>query len=265
MNRVLSIPAVDAPKCTTLTTVFFCSSPLHIEGYVLIGTDPKNAWYFRDGSVDLVRETSESQVIQIPAESHPIRMDLNRTALIVIDMQRFFCEPDDGQPSRNPIAPLQALIPGLRGVGAPVVWVNWGNRPDEANLPPGVHYTFNTRRLEAPQPFLTQGTETTQIVPELPTTDDDVFVDKYRISGFWDTPLDSILRNKRIDTLLFAGVNLDQCVFQTLMDAHFLGYDCVLLRDCCATGSPEYCVEATYYNTKGVGFIAESSAILAEI
>ena len=226
---------------------------------------PKKSWRFSDGVVDLVREDTSKKIIEISAEAHPLRINLERTALMVIDMQRFFCEPDDGRPSRDPIAPLSALVPALRDIGVPIIWVNWGNRVDEANLPAGVRYTFNTRQLEAPKPFLKQGTEATEIVPELPTDNRDTFVDKYRISGFWDTPLDSILRNKRIDTLLFAGVNLDQCVFQTLMDAHFLGYDCVLLRDCCATSSPDYCAQATYYNTAGVGFIAESPAILAVI
>ncbi|MBO0821026.1 MAG: hypothetical protein J2P26_09280, partial [Nocardiopsaceae bacterium] len=41
-------------------------------------------------------------------------------------------------PARAPIGPLRELLPWLRGRGCPVVWLNWGNRPDRANLPPGV-------------------------------------------------------------------------------------------------------------------------------
>ena len=92
----------------------------------------------------------------------------------------------------------------------------------------------------------------------------DVRVDKYRMSGFWDTPLDSILRNLGVQTLLFGGVNADQCVLCTLQDANFLGYDCVLVEDCAATTSPEFCMEATLYNVKQCfGFVAQSSALLA--
>jgi nicotinamidase-related amidase len=83
------------------------------------------------------------------------------------------------------------------------------------------------------------------------------------MSSFWDTPLDSILRNVGVTTLLFAGVNADQCVFCTLQDANFLGYDCVLVSDCSATTSPGFCWEATLYNVKQCfGFVAASSAIL---
>ena len=38
--------------------------------------------------------------------------------------------------ARAPIEPLQKLLPELRAVGVPVIWVNWGNRPDLKNMPP---------------------------------------------------------------------------------------------------------------------------------
>ena len=88
-------------------------------------------------------------------------------------------------------------------------------------------------------------------------------VDKHRISGFWDTPLDSILRNLGTRSILFAGVNTDQCVMCTLTDANFLGYGCVLLEDCCATTSPAFCTEATLWNVrKCFGFVAGSAEVL---
>ena len=60
------------------------------------------------------------------------------------------------------------------------------------------------------------------VVDELSPLPQDIRVDKYRISGFWDTPLDSILKNLGIKTVLFAGVNTDQCVLHSLTDANFL-------------------------------------------
>ena len=78
----------------------------------------------------------------------------------------------------------------------------------------------------------------------------DIKVDKYRISGFWDTPLDSILRNLGTRSILFTGVNTDQCVMHSLTDANFLGYGCLLVKDCCATTSPDFCTEATVWNVQ---------------
>jgi nicotinamidase-related amidase len=57
-------------------------------------------------------------------------------------------------------------------------------------------------------------------------------------------------------------VNLDQCVLCTLQDANFLGYDCILLEDCCATTSPDYCVAATLYNVRQCfGFVASAKSL----
>ena len=84
------------------------------------------------------------------------------------------------------------------------------------------------------------------------------------MSGFWDTPLDSILRNLRVTTLLFAGVKPTSASLCTLQDANFRGYDCVLLEDCTATTSPGLLLGATIYNVRQCfGFVAASTELLA--
>jgi nicotinamidase-related amidase len=100
-------------------------------------------------------------------------------------------------------------------------------------------------------------------VDELEIAPSDVRVDKFRMSGFWDTPLDAILRNLGVTTLLFGGVNADQCVLATLMDANFLGYDTIMVEDCSATTSPAYCWDATLYNVRVCfGFTVHSDQIV---
>ena len=69
----------------------------------------------------------------------------------------------------------------------------------------------------------------------------DVWIHKDRMSGLWGakTACEEFLEKEGIRTLLFAGVNTDQCVGGTLTDAFSKGYDCVLLGDGCGTSSPE--------------------------
>ena len=101
------------------------------------------------------------------------------------------------------------------------------------------------------------------VVDELEIAATDIRVNKYRMSGFWDTELDSILRNLGVTTTLFAGVNADQCVLASLMDANFLGYDTIMVEDCTATTSPEYCWHATLYNVRTCfGFTTTSDALV---
>jgi nicotinamidase-related amidase len=52
----------------------------------------------------------------------------------------------------------------------------------------------------------------------------------------------------------------------TLQDANFLGYDCLLIEDCTATTSPDYCMAATLYNVRQCfGFVIHSKEIAATL
>ncbi|KAG8219784.1 hypothetical protein J3R82DRAFT_756 [Butyriboletus roseoflavus] len=74
------------------------------------------------------------------------------------------------------------------------------------------------------------------------------------MSGLWgyQSALDLYLQENGITTLLFGGVNTDQCVGGTLVDAYFRGYDCVLVGDITATTSPAGGLENVFYNTTNV-------------
>jgi nicotinamidase-related amidase len=244
---------------------------------------PPNAWKVDADTADITRSPLEPKIITFKTETKKLQVDLSKAAMLVIDMQNDFCHPDgwlahigvDVTPARSPIAPLQAFLPALRSLGVPIIWVNWGNRPDLLNISAGLRHVYNPTGkgvgLTDPlpsngSPVLTKDSWAAAVVDELEPRSEDIKVDKYRMSGFWDTPLDSILRNLGRTTLFFGGVNADQCVMATLQDANFLGYDCILVTDCTATTSPDYCWLATLYNVKQCfGFATDSQAILAAI
>ncbi|XID91207.1 cysteine hydrolase family protein [Paenibacillaceae bacterium WGS1546] len=239
----------------------------------------RNHWSVSRERVDLRRPIREAKAVSFQAEPQRLTMDLRKCALIVVDMQNDFCSAGgwldfigaDYKPARKPIAAINRLLTVLRKEGVPIVWLNWGNRPDRMNLSPSVLHVYNSAGDGAgigdPLPgngsrVLEKGSWGASILTELDNGPEDIYVDKYRMSGFWDTPLDSILRNLGVEALLFAGVNLDQCVMATLQDAVCLGYDAIVLSDCCATTSPSYCEEATLYNVKQCyGFVAHSDSL----
>ena len=242
----------------------------------------RNRWTVENGRVNLGRTPIEARPIDIPTLPSPITADLSRSALIVIDMQNDFCDGAgwlaswgiDVSGAAPVITKLQSLVPAARAAGVPVIWVNWGSRLDQANLPPGVAHSFDPQGAGAGigsvQPngsrALTRGSWGSELVAGLQSEPGDIDVDKYRLSGFWDTPLDSILRNLRVDTLFFAGVNSDQCVYSTLIDAASLGYDVVLVDGASGTSSPAYCHDATLYNTRQCyGFTAESDDLVSAL
>jgi len=248
-----------------------------------IGPSPRNTWRVSAQAADLTRPDLPARRLEVAARPKRVAFDLARTAILVIDMQNDFCHRDgwlasigvDVEPARAPIAPLAALLPLLRAASVPVAWVNWGSRPDRLNLSPSLLHVYNGSgtgtglgdALPATgSPVLQAGSWSAQVVDELAPDPGDIRVDKHRMSGFWDTPLDSILRNLRVDTLLFAGVNLDQCVLHTLADANFLGFDTLLVEDCAATTNPRFCHDATILNIHQIfGFTLHSTDLAKAI
>ncbi|MEC4806008.1 MAG: isochorismatase family cysteine hydrolase [Jaaginema sp. PMC 1079.18] len=244
---------------------------------------PPNAWQVSEDVADITRPPLPPQIVNLGTDTKTVQLDLAKAAILVVDMQNDFCHPDgwlshigvDVNPARTPIAPLQKLLPKLRDRAVTVLWLNWGNRADLLNISAGIRHVYNPtgdgvglgdRLPKNNAPVLEAGSWAAAIVDELVPEANDIRVDKYRMSGFWDTPLDSILKNLGKTTLFFAGVNIDQCVMATLQDANFLGYDCILLKDCAATTSPHYCYQATIYNVNQCfGFVADSEQVLSAI
>ena len=248
------------------------------------GPAPHNAWTWSRGGVSLVREPLQPRPVRLATQQDMVEIDVVRSALIVVDMQNDFCHQEGwfaqkGVPmkaTRRPIPTIAALLPAWRHAGGRVVWLNWGVRRDTANLPPLVQFKAGRPGLDgnpgvgyaAPSPLdhgpsVVPGEWGASVVDELPVEPSDLTVFKHRLSGFWDNELDSLLRQQGITTLLFAGVNTDRCVFSSLQDAAFLGYDCVLLKDACGTPSPAYVTRAIHFLVEKLhGFVATAESLI---
>ena len=246
----------------------------------MFGPGASTTWTQQQGCTSLVRRAPRPRPVRLDATGDAIEFDLARSALVVIDMQNDFCHPQGwfGQkgirvaPMRKPIPVLQKLLPAWRRVGAPVIWLNWGIRADRLNLPASILFK-GKRSLDAVgyaerSPVdrglsLVPGHWGAQVVDDLEVHDSDITVFKHRLSGFWDNELDSLLRGLDVRTLFFAGVNTDRCVFSSLQDAGFLGYDCVLLADACSTPSPAYVTRAIHMLVRQLhGFVARTPELI---
>jgi nicotinamidase-related amidase len=238
-----------------------------------LGSSKRNQWQVDETRADFIREPQPVRPVTIAAAPQDVRLDVSRTALIIVDMQNDFCHPQgwlasigvDVTPARAPIGQLSRLTASCRKKDVPIIWLNWGNRPDLLNLGPSTLHVYDPQGRgrglgklgSTGAPVLELGSWSAGVLDEFENNGGDIHVAKYAMSGFWNTPLDAILRNLNVSTLMFGGVNLDQCVLCTLQDASFRGYDCVLLEDCTATTSPVYCAQAALYNIKQCfGFVA---------
>jgi len=92
----------------------------------------------------------------------------------------------------------------------------------------------------------------------------DVWIHKNRMSGLWGngTSCTEYLEREGIKTLLFAGVNTDQCVSGSLQDAFTNGWDCILVKDACGTTSPGFADECVEFNcARTWGFVIDCDGL----
>jgi nicotinamidase-related amidase len=188
----------------------------------------------------------------IDAEPAPLTVDLDRTALIIIDMQRDFLEPGGfGETLGNDVSRLQAAVGPCRAVleaarryGLLVIHTREGHRPDLSDAPPAkIERGEPSLRIGAPGPMgriLIRGEPGHDIVPELYPANDEPVIDKPGKGAFYQTDLESVLRHRGIENLLVCGVTTEVCVNTTVREANDRGYRCIVLSDGCASYFPEF-------------------------
>ena len=173
------------------------------------------------------------------------------TALVIIDMQRDFLEPE-GYIARTgvDVRGLRAIIPNVRrlldaarGKDIQVIHTREGHRPDLSDLP-----AVKARRAAgAGAPIgsmgplgrlLVRGEPGHAIIPELEPLVSEPVIDKPGFGAFYATDLEQLLRVAGVRKLVIAGVTTDICVHSTLREAVDRGFECITAGDACAAGDP---------------------------
>jgi len=95
----------------------------------------------------------------------------------------------------------------------------------------------------------------------------DFYFNKNRLSGMWGpgTPMQTWLQDNSMTTLFFGGVNIDQCVWGTLLDSYYKGYDVILVDDVSATTSPIGATQMVDFNAGLNGWRANSTDFIAAL
>lgn len=182
---------------------------------------------------------------------HSGDLDARTTALIIIDMQRDFCD-EGGYVSAMgyDVGPAQALIPRIAALrdavsnwGGFVIHTREGHRADLSDLPPQKRFRSRLGGAEIGSMgplgrLLVRGEPGWDIVPELTPRPGEPIVDKPGFSSFYATDLERLLVSRGIRHLMVCGVTTDVCVHSTVRDATERAYEPLLIEDCCAATIP---------------------------
>lgn len=160
-------------------------------------------------------------------------IDPAHTALIVIDMQNAFVDEGgvyQSAEAREMIPRLEKLINFARDHKQAVVWTQSDHRPPYSGImlrkfPP-------IRDAEV----LWKGDSSFELYPNmLQPLPDEYRVVKHKYDAFFETDLDSILRNIGITTVIIAGTATNVCCESTARSAFFRDYNVVFPSDCNGT------------------------------
>jgi ureidoacrylate peracid hydrolase len=216
--------------------------------------------------------------VLIPADPEGISLDLDRTALLVVDMQNAFASPGgmldlagiDVAPARDAVANARLVCEAARSAGVPIIYLTIGypedgstaGGPDSPNPQKELSLCLVRERPELRGKLLTFGTWDFQIVDELAPQPTDMVIVKSRYSGFHGTNLDSVLRSRGIRNLLLVGIASNVCVESTIRDAYFHEYWPVMIADATMPAGSAEIQRATLYNvTTFFGWVTNSEDV----
>jgi biuret amidohydrolase len=218
--------------------------------------------------------------VQIEAAPFPYPLDIQKTAFVIIDMQRDFIEPGGfGETLGNDVKLLEAIVPATQAVlqawrqaGGLVVHTREAHKPDLSDCPPAKRGRGNPKlRIGDEGPMgriLIMGEPGNQIIDALAPIDGEIVIDKPGKGAFYATGLHETLKARGITHLLFAGVTTEVCVQTTMREANDRGYDSLLLEDCTESYFPEFkaaAVEMIRAQGAIVGWTAPSASLLSAL
>ncbi|MDM0111468.1 isochorismatase family cysteine hydrolase [Variovorax sp. J22R133] len=218
--------------------------------------------------------------ITVDANPFDFECEVERTALVIIDMQRDFIEPGGfGETLGNNVALLAAIVPasqamleGWRRAGGLVVHTREAHRADLSDCPPAKRNRGNPSLrigdVGNMGRILIAGEPGNQIIDALAPIDGEIVIDKPGKGAFYATPLQEMLKDRGITHLLFAGVTTEVCVQTSMREANDRGYDCLLIEDCTESYFPEFkAATLDMVRAQGaiVGWTAPSASLLSAL
>lgn len=194
-------------------------------------------------------------------------LDLNRTALVLVDLQNDNVHPDGAYASfgaaahaeeQDLITHVRSLLDWAREQSVPVIHnhiVSFPGRPFGGNNAP-------IFKMIGPD-SLRLGSWGARGLDGLEAQEDEPVLQRNRMSCFNGTPLDSLLRNLGISDVIVAGVWTNMAVEHTIRDAADHGYRAILPADATSSLSADWQTAAVSFALTNIAEIVTTADVTA--
>lgn len=139
--------------------------------------------------------------------------------------------------SRRVLENTRVALDKARAAGLPVGFVRVGFSADYRECPPSSPIFSGARK----NGIFKLGTWGTEVHPDLGQQASDFDIVKHRVSPFYSTSLEAILRAHGIRTIYCSGISTNAVVQATVREGHDRDYEMVVLEDgCCGLSDEEH-------------------------
>jgi len=198
-----------------------------------------------------------------------LNLDAATTAVLVIDMQNDNVLPEGAfaefgaaahAAEQNVVENVTAVLAAARASGAAVVHNNivvYPGRPSGGSNAP-------IFRMLGPESLKFGSWGAAPVEATQPVENELVF-HRIRMSAFHGTPLDTVLRNFGVTSVVVVGVWTNMAVEHTVRDAADLGYEVTIVSDATSSLSSEWQHAALNYALTNIATIATTADVQAAL
>jgi len=187
-----------------------------------------------------------------------LKLDLNKTALVVIDVQKGIAALDrklEPNTASQVVANVSKLVTKFRDSGMPVFLVHVTSINGRDTLHPVTDQQVQWGSVPRPADW-------SEFVEEIKPTDKDIVIVKRQWGAFYGTELDLQLRRRKIETIVLCGVSTNIGVETTARDAYQRGYNQVFATDAMAANSKDEHEATLKYIFPRIGLLRTTDEIL---
>ena len=201
------------------------------------------------------------------SENPSFAVDPKRTVLLVIDMQDEFVKPHWTPfwvPDATKIAKrVRRLLNFCRSKRIPVIFTAFARTHSYLDRPKTGAFMPNRYKGKVPDnpSYFRDG----RIWHELSPLKDEVVIHKPSYGAFYDTPLESVLKNLERDTVVICGTLTNFCCGTTARQAYERGFKVIVGSDLTATDDPELHEAELKTLRKGFAMVMTSAQIIKKL
>jgi nicotinamidase-related amidase len=194
-----------------------------------------------------------------PFNTHAMQLNPARSALLVIDMQRFFLDPASPSFTCGGLAilpNLKKLIQAYRSRKLPVIYTRHVHHP--SLLDAGIMGWWW-------QGMCKEGSPESEVYDDIAPRRGEKEVLKHRYSSFYNTDLETVLRCMKVEDLVICGIMTNMCCESTARGAYYRDFRVFFLADATGSITEEMHLASLLNLAFGFAWVTNADTILAQL